>query len=131
MKDKTRNPHLNLIRMTKRELEFNYKDKTYHWALLESQLNKEDMKEKKKIILIKCGQVWKNKNSNQKVVVTAVSHKCDKVFVCGIVDEVDPEFTTDYLIKAYSLDNNYWGMDYITKHLIPSQLKDGGIEFND
>ena len=130
MKDKTRNPHLNLIKMTKRELEFNYKDKTYHWALLESQLNKEDMKEKKKIILIKCGQVWKNKNSNQKVVVTAVSHKCGKVFVCGIVDEVDPEFTTDYLIKAYSLDNNYWGMDYITKHLIPSQLKDGGIEFN-
>ena len=53
MKDKTRNPHLNLIKMTKRELEFNYKDKTYHWALLESQLNKEDME-----------KIWQQKDIN-------------------------------------------------------------------
>ena len=71
------------------------------------------MEKRNKTISIRCGQVWKSKNSNSRVVILAVSHKSSKVFVCGVIDEVDPEFTTDYLIEAYNLDGDYRQKDYI------------------
>lgn len=56
--------------------------------------------------IMKIGQVYRSKEGNQKYVVIALSFS--KVFVSGVIDEVDPEWTKEYLLKTCELDRDYF-----------------------
>ncbi len=54
---------------------------------------------------IKVGQVWRGTRTGQKVCVVGVS--LGRVFVSGCSDQVDPEWTQEYLKDNYELDKTY------------------------
>ena len=58
--------------------------------------------------VIKSGQVWRSKNKEDKSKVAIIAVSWDNVFVSGTVDEVDPEWTKEYLLKEYEIDSNYY-----------------------
>ena len=56
---------------------------------------------------ITIGQVYRSKINVQKYVVVAVSKSLSKVFLSGVIDEVDSEWSMDYLLNTCEIDRQY------------------------
>lgn len=57
--------------------------------------------------IIKKGQVWVQQDCALRICVIAVSKDTKKIFVSGLVDEVEPILDKTYFLNRYHLDTDF------------------------